>query len=91
MIKRYARKKMKSKWTQKAKYQAWLDVEIAVTDSWAELGLIPAEDAKKIRENAKFDVARIEEIEKETRHDVIAFLTQYPKVWEMKVVGCITE
>jgi len=75
MIKRYARKKMKSKWTQKAKYQAWLDVEIAVTDSWAELGLIPAEDAKKIRENAKFDVARIEEIEKETRHDVIAFLT----------------
>jgi adenylosuccinate lyase len=66
---------MADKWTQEARYKAWLDVELAVVQAWNRLGLIPDDDAEKILKNAKFDVSRIEEIEKETKHDVIAFLT----------------
>ncbi len=75
MVERYAREEMSSKWTMQAKYQAWLDVEKAVVKAWNKLGLIPDEDAKKIVENADFDVERIDEIEKVTRHDLIAFTT----------------
>ena len=75
MVERYARKEMKELWTQEAKYNAWLEVEKAAVKAWNKLGLIPDEDAKKIIENAKFDISRIDEIEKETKHDVIAFLT----------------
>ncbi len=75
MVERYAREEMASKWTMEAKYQAWLDVEKAVVKAWNKLGLIPDEDAKKIIENAKFSVERIDEIEKVTRHDLIAFTT----------------
>ncbi len=75
MVERYAREEMKSKWTMQAKYQAWLDVEKAVVKAWNKLGLIPDEDAKKIVENATFSVERIDEIEKVTRHDLIAFTT----------------
>ena len=48
MVERYAREEMKSKWTMQAKYQAWLDVEIAAVKAWNRLGLIPNEDAQKI-------------------------------------------
>ena len=75
MVERYAREEMKKLWDLNAKYQAWLDVEIAAVKAWNKLGLIPDEDAKKIIKNAKFDIKRIDEIEKETKHDVIAFLT----------------
>jgi len=75
MVERYAREEMKRLWTQEAKYNAWLEVEKAAVKAWNKLGLIPDEDAKKIIENAKFDIKRIDEIEKETKHDVIAFLT----------------
>jgi len=75
MVERYAREEMASKWTMQAKYQAWLDVEKAVVKAWNKLGLIPDEDAKKIVENAGFSVERIDEIEKVTRHDLIAFTT----------------
>lgn len=75
MVERYAREEMKAKWTQQAKYDAWLKVELAAVKAWNKLGLVPDEDCKKIVENAKFDVERIDEIEKVTRHDVIAFLT----------------
>ena len=75
MVERYARKEMKEKWNMQAKYQAWLDVELAAVKAWNRLGLIPKEDMEKILKNAKFDIKRIEEIEKETKHDVIAFLT----------------
>ncbi len=75
MVERYAREEMKNKWTMQAKYQAWLDVEKAVVKAWNKLGLIPDEDAKKIIENATFDVDRIDEIEAVTRHDLIAFTT----------------
>ena len=75
MVERYAREEMKNKWTMQAKYQAWLDVELAAVKAWNRLGLIPKEDMEKILKNAKFDIERIDEIEKETKHDVIAFLT----------------
>jgi len=75
MVERYAREEMKKLWDMNAKYGAWLEVEKAVVKAWNKLGLIPNEDCKKIVENAKFDIDRIDEIEKETRHDLIAFTT----------------
>ncbi|NLC28144.1 MAG: adenylosuccinate lyase [Campylobacteraceae bacterium] len=75
MVERYARQIMKEKWTQQAKYDAWLEVEKAAVQAWNQLGLIPDEDCEKIIKNAKFDIARVDEIEQETKHDVIAFLT----------------
>lgn len=73
MIERYTRPEMGAIWTEENRYRAWLEVEILACEAWAELGEIPKEDVKKIRENASFDVERIHEIEKETRHDVVAF------------------
>lgn len=73
MLERYTRKEMGNIWTEKNRYQAWLEVEILACEAWAELGDIPKEDVEKIRLNAKFDVDRIHEIELETRHDVVAF------------------
>jgi adenylosuccinate lyase len=75
MVERYARKEMADNWTMQAKYQAWLDVELAVVKAWNKLGLIPDDDAKKIVDNAAFSIERIDEIEAETRHDLIAFTT----------------
>ena len=75
MVERYAREEMSSKWTMQAKYQAWLDVELAVVKAWNKLGLIPDDDADKIINNAGFSVERIDEIEAVTRHDLIAFTT----------------
>ena len=62
-------------WTDEYKFQTWLQVEIAVCEAQAKLGLIPQEAVDTIKEKADFDVARILEIEAEVRHDVIAFLT----------------
>lgn len=73
MIERYTRPEMGHIWTDENRYQAWLEVEVLADEAWASLGEIPQEDAQKIRENASFDVARILEIEQETRHDVVAF------------------
>ncbi len=75
MIQRYSREQMAKNWTMQAKFDAWLEVEKAVVKAWNKLGLIPDEDCEKILKNASFNIERIEEIEKETRHDVIAFLT----------------
>jgi len=75
MVDRYAREEMKNLWTVDAKYTAWLDVEKASVKAWNKLGLVPDEDCEKIVKNAKFEVERIDEIERETKHDVIAFLT----------------
>lgn len=66
---------MAKKWDLKAKYDAWLKVELAAVKAWNKLGIINDADCKKILENAKFDINRIDEIEKTTKHDVIAFLT----------------
>lgn len=75
MVERYARDVMKNKWSTQAKYDAWLKVELAAVKAWNKLGLIPDDDCEKIQKNASFNVARIDEIEKTTKHDVIAFLT----------------
>jgi len=73
MIDRYVTKKMSPIWTDQNRFQAWLEVEIAATEAWSELGEVPAEDAKLVAKNAKFNVDEIREIEKETKHDVVAF------------------
>jgi len=75
MIERYSRPRMAEIWTLENKYRTWLEVEILAAEAWAELGVIPKEAAKEIREKADFDPKRVAEIEEETRHDVIAFLT----------------
>lgn len=73
MIDRYSRSVMKNIWTDESKFQAFLDVEIACTHAFSKLNVVPVDDYLKIKNNAKFDVNRIREIENETKHDVIAF------------------
>lgn len=75
MIERYSREEMAKIWTLESKFQYYLNVEIAVCEAYAELGEIPKEDVLIIKQRARFDVKRIDEIEREVRHDVIAFLT----------------
>lgn len=79
MIDRYTRPEMKEIWSDKARYQCWLDVEIAADEAWSKLGHIPAEDVEKIRQNATFTVEGINEIEAVTHHDVIAFTRDVSK------------
>jgi adenylosuccinate lyase len=62
-------------WSDQRKYETWLQVEIAAVDAMARAGIVPAAAAREIRERAGFDIARIEEIEQVTQHDVIAFTT----------------
>lgn len=75
MIPRYSRGKMVSIWSPENRYQKWLDVEIFACEAMVKLGNVPASAIKTIKEKAAIDVARIDEIEKITKHDVIAFLT----------------
>ena len=73
MISRYTRPEMGHIWSEENKFQKWLDVELAATETLAEAGMVPREAARKLRERARIDVARINEIEAMVRHDVIAF------------------
>ena len=73
MIDRYARPEMRHIWSLENQYQSWLDVEIAVTAGWVAEGHVPEADLAAIRANARFDAARIAEIEETTRHDMVAF------------------
>lgn len=75
MIDRYSREEMAKIWDLNSKFDYYLQVELAVCDAYAELGTIPKDATKQIREKASFTVERIDEIEREVRHDVIAFLT----------------
>ncbi|MBE9154100.1 adenylosuccinate lyase [Cyanobium sp. LEGE 06113] len=75
MIERYTLPEMGAIWSEQAKFQSWLDVEIAATAANSELGRVPAEALAQIRDKASFSVERILSIEAEVRHDVIAFLT----------------
>src|SRR5262245_25690039 len=75
MIDRYTLPEMGALWSEETKFQKWLDVEIAVCDVHAEMGTIPRDAVEQIKRLAKFSVARINEIEKTTDHDVIAFTT----------------
>ncbi len=75
MIPRYSRPEMSRIWTDENKFAIWLRVEVLACEALHQLGAIPADDLKRIQKRAKFDVARIDEIEREVNHDVIAFLT----------------
>lgn len=73
MIERYSRKEMSDIWSEQNQFQAWLDVELAACWAWSQMGKIPEEDVDKLYQNASFEIDRIKEIEKQTRHDVVAF------------------
>ncbi|MBM4462490.1 MAG: adenylosuccinate lyase [Chloroflexi bacterium] len=73
MIERYSRPAMKKVWSDENKFAKWLQVEVAVCEAWAELGVIPQEELRKIKK-ARFDQKRFEQILKTTHHDVTAFL-----------------
>ena len=75
MIERYTNPEMGNIWTLQHEFEVMLDVEIAACEAMAELGEIPKEAARNIREKAHFELDRVKEIEKETNHDIIAFLT----------------
>ena len=75
MIERYSNEEMKNIWEQTQKFSFYLDVELAVCEAQAELKNFPEENVKQIKEKAHFDIERIDEIERECHHDVIAFLT----------------
>ena len=75
MIERYEVPEISKIWTEENKFRKWLDVELAITETWAEMGEVPKKSLENIRRNARFDTGRIIEIEKKVKHDVIAFLT----------------
>lgn len=75
MVPRYSRPDMVAIWTPEARFQIWFEIEAHATDALAELGVVPKEAAAAIWEKGAFEVDRIDEIERETKHDVIAFLT----------------
>ena len=75
MIPRYARPEMVNIWEPETRFSIWLDIETHAMDAMADLGIVPAEAAKAVREKGAFDVNRIDEIERKVKHDVIAFLT----------------
>ena len=75
MIPRYTHPDMGAIWSEQRRYETWLEVELAATDAMADAGLVPKDAARELRDRAGFDVARIEEIEATTQHDVIAFTT----------------
>ena len=75
MIRRYTNPEMGAIWSEQRRYETWLEVELAAADAMAEAGLVPLEAARELRAKAAFDIARIEEIEQTTQHDVIAFTT----------------
>ena len=75
MIARYTRPEMGKIWSDQNRFQQWLEVELAASEALADMGVVPREAAQLLRRHASFDVARILEIEKEVKHDVIAFTT----------------
>src|SRR3954452_7029633 len=75
MIPRYTNPEMGRIWSDQRKYETWLQVEVAAVEAMARAGIVPTDAAKDIRDKGAFDIARIEEIEQVTQHDVIAFTT----------------
>jgi adenylosuccinate lyase len=76
VIPRYTRERMGALWSEEHKYQTWLQVELLACEAWSELGEIPREAVQQIKERARIDPHRIEEIERQTKHDVAAFVGQ---------------
>jgi adenylosuccinate lyase len=87
MIERYTRPELGAIWSEQNKYQCWLEVELAAADALAELGEVPPSAALDLRSNAGFTLARIHDIEREVRHDVIAFTTAVAEEMKAKGVG----
>ena len=86
MISRYTHPEMGRIWSDQRRYETWLLVETAAAEAMAAAGIVPPEAARDIRERGAFDIARIEEIEQTTQHDVIAFTTA---VAEGRAVGAV--
>lgn len=87
MIARYTRPEMGAIWSEDNKYRCWLEVELAASEALAELGEVPADAAAALRKHADFQLSRIQEIESEVRHDVIAFTTAVAEVMKSKEAG----
>ncbi len=87
MIARYTRPEMGAIWSEQHKYECWLETELAASEALSELGEVPKEDAESLRQNAGFDLKRIHEIEREVRHDVIAFTTAVAESMKAKGAG----
>ena len=82
-------------WSEQHKYECWLEVELAASEALADLGEVPREAAQALRANASFDLKRIQDIEREVKHDVIAFTTAVSESMKAKGAGkpragCIT-
>ncbi len=75
MIRRYTHPEMGAVWSDQRRYETWLQVELAATDALVEAGVVPADEARELGAKAAFDIERIDEIERTTQHDVIAFTT----------------
>ena len=80
MIDRYSREEIKKIWDLESKFNYYLGVELAVCEAYAKLGKIPAGNLEEIKKKASFSVERIDEIEREVKHDVIAFLYGFDKL-----------
>jgi adenylosuccinate lyase len=87
MIARYTRPEMGAIWSEQHKYECWLEVELAASEALADLGEVPREAAQALRANASFDLKRIQEIEREVKHDVIAFTTAVSESMKAKGAG----
>jgi adenylosuccinate lyase len=74
MIERYTLKRMADVWTEENRFKKWLEIEILICEAYGELSEIPPEDLKTIKEKANFNIEKISEIEKRTKHDVVAFI-----------------
>jgi adenylosuccinate lyase len=80
LIPRYTNPEMGRIWSEQRRYETWLQVEIAAAEAMAAAGIVPAEAARELRDKGGFDIARIDEIEKTTQHDVIAFTTSVAEI-----------
>ena len=85
MIARYTRPEMGRVWSEENRFRQWREVELAASDALSEVGEVPVEAARALREHSRFSVDRINEIEREVRHDVIAFTTAMAE--SMKAAG----
>ena len=95
MIERYTRPEMARIWSEENKYRQWLEVELAAAEALAQTNDVPPEAARLLRKHASFDLKRIQEIEREVKHDVIAFTTAVSESLAaagepMPRAGCIT-
>ena len=87
MISRYTNPEMGRIWSEQRRYETWLQVEVAAAEAMADAGIVPQDAARELRAKGAFNIARIDEIEKTTQHDVIAFTTSLAAT----VVGPETE